>query len=235
MRIIEQLARAVAPQPLKHFLKEQRRRYLFYRLMESIVADPDSLMTARNFDYPRLTNLWGNEGWSASREYLTGCLAAAHVTRGAILECGTGLSTLLLGIIAGRTGQKVWSLEHDEAWARRIGTCLTRHGIDSVEVCVRPLRNYGSFHWYDPPLDALPTDFSLVVCDGPPGSTPGGRSGMLPVMRSHLGPGCVILLDDADRAEEQAIAAEWGRELATSIKSCGEEKRYIELRVPQVG
>ena len=148
--------------------------------MESIVADPDSLMTARNFDYPRLTNLWGNEGWSASREYLTGCLAAAHVTRGAILECGTGLSTLLLGIIAGRTGQKVWSLEHDEAWARRIGTCLTRHGIDSVE-------------------------------------------------------GCVILLDDADRAEEQAIAAEWGRELATSIKSCGEEKRYIELRVPQVG
>lgn len=28
--------------------------------------------------------------------------------------------------------------------------------------------------------------FSLIICDGPPGGTKGGRSGLVPVMRSKL-------------------------------------------------
>ena len=39
----------------------------------------------------------------------------------------------------------------------------------------------------------------------------GGR-GLLPVMRSRLGEGCAILLDDAQRPEERSVLSRWASE-----------------------
>lgn len=72
-----------------------------------------------------------------------------------------------------------------------------------------PLKDYGDFCWYDAPLESMPDSFSLVICDGPPGATKGGRYGLVPFMRDRLRSGCVILLDDAEREEERTIAARW--------------------------
>ena len=201
--------------------------------MHGIVRNPEQLFVVEDFDFSPLIYGWGNEGWSAWDEYLKGCLDAARSAPGPILECGSGLSTLLVGVIAQRMGNTVWSLEHNAEWARRLERELARYGITSVRVFVSPLHDYGAFHWYRPPLSALPADFSIVICDGPPGSTPGGRTGMLPVMRSRLAPGCVILLDDAERGQEQAIAAKWAEELGTEIRIHGTRKPYIEIRAPK--
>jgi len=69
----------------------------------------------------------------------------------------------------------------------------------------------------------MPRRFALVVCDGPPADTPGGRYGLVPVMREHLSRGCVILLDDAEREHERTIALRWQTELSTSheLIRCG--------------
>ena len=72
-----------------------------------------------------------------------------------------------------------------------------------------PLRDYGAFSWYDPPLQELPDNFRLVVCDGPPGMTKGGRYGLLPVFGSRLPQGTVIVLDDADRPSEVELLNRW--------------------------
>jgi hypothetical protein len=77
----------------------------------------------------------------------------------------------------------------------------------------------------------MPDSFPLVVCDGPPGSTKGGRYGLVPIMREWLKPGCVILLDDAGREQERAIARRWEAELGASSETLGSIKPYIEMTV----
>jgi hypothetical protein len=76
-----------------------------------------------------------------------------------------------------------------------------------------PLRSYGEFSWYDVPLEKVPPRFNLIVCDGPPQkTTPGDRYGLLPVMRDHLGPESVILLDDVVTQGRDLVLSRWLRE-----------------------
>jgi hypothetical protein len=143
------------------------------------------------------------------------------------------LTTLVLGVIADRTGNTVWSLEHSDEWGARVRRARERYRIASVHHFVTPLRDYGNFSWYAPPLAEMPGQFAMVVCDGPPGTTPGGRYGLLPVMGSTLAPGCQILLDDAARDDEKTIAARWAADLGTKFVFHGENKPYAELIVPR--
>ena len=164
---------------------------------------------------------WGNVSWSADVTYLSRVSQCSAASTGPILECGSGLSTLLLGMMAARRGTEVWSMEHHPEWFDRVKKQLARHRLP-VNLVLAPLRDYGAFTWYDPPLDRLPDRFALVICDGPPGDTPGGRYGLAPIMKERLGPGTVILLDDADREEELAIIRKWQREMGTTCEFFGE-------------
>jgi len=174
---------------------------------------------------------WGNESWSAQEGYLAGCIEHALLAKRPILECGSGLSTILIGAIAKSRGIEHWALEHSPEWAARVQKHLDEYKIDSVVLCTKPLRDYGDFSWYDPPLVSMPESFSLVLCDGPPGSTRGGRFGLVPVMRSRLGPGCIILIDDASRKEELAIAKCWQVDLGATLETIVCAEPYIKLTV----
>ena len=82
------------------------------------------------------------------------------------------------------------------------------------------------------PLESMSCDFGMVICDGPPGDTKGGRYGMLPIMSDRLRSGCVILLDDADRADEIAITKRWKKELNAKAEFIGATKSFAKLIVP---
>lgn len=157
---------------------------------------------------------WSNEGYAANLEYLEEVAKRSVRTKGPILECGSGATTILLGSLCARRQIEVWSLEHSPEWQERVSEALERNGISGVHVCSSPLVEYGEFVWYDPPLTQMPTEFSLVVCDGPPGTTKGGRYGLLPVMGSRLRPGSTILLDDAGRPGEAELIKRWESEVA---------------------
>lgn len=159
---------------------------------------------------------WGNERWTAEAPYLSEVVRAAERTEHSILECGSGLTTLMMGAIATRRGIQVHSLEHNPEWHERVSEAIDRFHLTHVTLHLAPLRDFGSFDWYDVPLDALPNDFSLVVCDGPPGVTRGGRSGMLPRMRGKMAKAFSILIDDTNRAGEGQLAQQWSRELGAS-------------------
>ncbi len=174
---------------------------------------------------------WSNEYWSALEDYLLACIGHAFTTPGPILECGSGLSTIVVGAIAKQRGVAVWTLEHDSEWATRVKNHLDRYALDSVVVCTTPLRDYGSFAWYDPPLPSMPRDFALVVCDGPPAAGKGGRYGLAPVMNGNLKTGCIILLDDADRDDEREVARRWERDLRAKAEIRGRAKPYFEMSV----
>jgi hypothetical protein len=159
---------------------------------------------------------WGNERWTAEAPYLREVVASAERARGSILECGSGLTTLMMGAIASRRGIQLHSLEHNPEWHARVSEAIEQFHLTNVTVHLAPLRDFGSFDWYDAPLAALPNDFSLVVCDGPPGVTRGGRSGMLPMMRGKLAKTVSILIDDTNRDAEGQLARQWIGELHAS-------------------
>ena len=219
------------PRQLKEYARRRHQDYVLEKSVDKFAA----LAPAEMPSAALLSDLvygWGNEGYSAEHEYLSALNAYARKMSEPILECGSGLSTLLLGIAAERNGNKVWTLEHHPEWAERMKKSLNKFGVKSVELCVAPLRKYEGFDWYDAPLERMPREFSLVICDGPPGATRGGRYGLIPVMRELLPAGCVILADDASRQDEQAILEKWAKELNTKFEISGSDKPFATMIIP---
>jgi hypothetical protein len=233
MSVLREVVKKVLPARARQAVAEWERELTFWRAMRRFLqnpgacADPDSPLLAE------LVRGWGNEDWSGLSEFLAGCIARSMTARGPILECGSGLSTLLVGAIAKKRGQQHWALESAPEWAARVQKYLRRYKLDSVVLHAMPLKDYGDYCWYEPPLASMPDKFSFVVCDGPPGATKGGRYGLVPVMKERLGRDCVILLDDAARPDESAIARRWQAELGTSFNVLGRSKPYAELVVGQ--
>jgi hypothetical protein len=189
----------------------------------SVAQEPDAILTS-------LVQGWGNALWVAQPEYLAACLQACLQSPGPVLECGSGLSTLVLAAAARQTGQPLWVLEHQPRWWQQLQGILHMYQL-SAQFPMAPLQDYGPFTWYAPPLAEMPTAFTRVICDGPPGSTPGGRYGLLPVMRERLAPDCLILLDDIERPDEQAIAARWAAELPARYHIAGQDRPYGVIQV----
>jgi Methyltransferase domain len=218
------------PNPIRSIIQGGQRDEVFQRAMVQYLKNPGACAQPGNPVLQDLIYGWGNEAWSAMDEYLAGCIEYALSTRGPILECGTGLSTLLLGAVAKRQCQSHWALEHKSKWALKVQSYLNRYKLASV-IHLKPLKNYGDFCWYDVPMNRMPDSFFLVVCDGPPSRTKGGRFGLIPIMRERLKSGCVILLDDAEREAELDIAKRWEAELDSSFNIQGKLKPYINMAV----
>ncbi len=221
--------KSVLPHRIRLFLRAAQGDFVFWRAMKRFLKDPRACTHPGNPIIIDLIHSWRNEGWTALDEYLANCIDHALTSEGPILECGSGLSTILVGAIAKRRGQTHWALEHTLEWAMQVQRYLNRYKLDSVVLSSKPLKDYGGFCWYDPPLESMPDAFSLVICDGPPDSTKGGRYGLVPIMRERLRPGCVIILDDASREQELAIARRWKDELGASFEIRGSRKPYIEM------
>ena len=216
---------------LERRVGQRFQQYLFWRSMRRFMR---AIPQSREADDPQLLSElvrgWGNS-WSAQLEFLEATLRETRHTDGPILECGSGLSTLLIGAVAQARGIRVWSLEHEPRWAERVQRYLRKYGIHSVTVCTAPIRSYGEFDWYSlTSMQSVPGKIPLVICDGPPGGTRGGRYGLVPVMLDKLRMDCTILLDDGAREEERAIAERWAQVLAGRAELIGREKPYFRIR-----
>ena len=176
-----------------------------------------------------LVRAWGNEAWSTSVPLLMAMLEWLPQTGGDIVECGSGLSTLVLASAVRRLDRRLISLEHDASWAGRVNDHLPVHMRSNVEIAIAPLKDYGEFDWYSLDAVAMPKSIGFILCDGPPGMTRGGRYGLAPVLRSRLAPGCIVLLDDTQRSEEQAIANRWCAEWSASIVHRAETFTVLSL------
>lgn len=167
------------------------------RFVRSLDAVRDRRAGAQ--DYVTLVEAWGNE-WAAAPGFLAAAAKLAPEC-GPVLECGSGLTTLVLGA----AGIEVHALEHDLGWYRRVRAALDRYGITSVRLTYAPLDESG---WYRSPFGPS-TEFGLVVIDGPPRAY--GRDGLFRVLGHAIGD-AVWLMDDADDPAQMAmIEAEAGK------------------------
>lgn len=157
-------------------------------------------------------------GWAASPDLAL--LLVDEIIRsrpGVILECGSGSSTLLMALTARQYDLplRVVSLEHDEHFAQVTRDLLTRHGVSEyADVRYAPLRASSlPDHrppWYDEDALRGVTDIGLLFVDGPPRSTGSlARLPAVPLLRERFAEQCTIILDDADRPDEQVVAERW--------------------------
>ncbi len=198
-----QKLKAFIPVPIKLAMKQA----INYVRLGACIRELKSTVTPSNGLLQKTNHAWGNESWSGDPAYLKAVCDAAAKAQMPILECGSGITTILLAIYAGSRGIKVVSLEHHQSWQEKVSKSLRRFGLPGTVLHAR-LISYGDFDWYEVP-EELTSGFGLVVCDGPPASTRGGRVGLLPVCKDRLDDSCVVLLDDAERAEEQAVLSTW--------------------------
>ena len=138
--------------------------------------------------------------------------------RGAVLECGSGSTTVILAYACRAVGEgKVFALEHHPKFASATRKMLEERGLSEwAEVVDAPLTEVsvdgGTRLWYDPA--AIPDQaFDLVLVDSPPGAVgPQARYPAMPLLFDQLTEGAMVVLDDALRPDERAIGERWAAE-----------------------
>jgi hypothetical protein len=165
-----------------------------------------------------------------SRGYLRHMATKAVNTTGDVLECGSGLSTLLLAITAGRQGNQVHTFEHDASCTKKLRHLIERYQLSNVTVHHAPIRSYGRFDWYDIPSACSSEGFNLVICDGPSKRlTDSGRYGLFPVMQERLDPRCRVIMDDSNRSIDQHVIGRWRKEHRIEVQSFGRFLQFAEI------
>lgn len=137
------------------------------------------------------------------------------------VECGCGVSTLLLAAKFRQMGAgHVYALEHDPVWAAYVRRLAAQHGVDGqITIIDAPLEDTTiggqRLHWYASAaigeVLALPR-IDVLLVDGPPmHSGRLNRAGALPTFERQLHEHALVLLDDAYRPGERAVAQRWTR------------------------
>src|SRR5688500_6707602 len=217
-------------------IKQPVKNMLLRRQLRDAIKAMSNLPEGQVPDRQQLSELitgWSNEGYAANLEYLEAVAKSSINTPGPVLECGSCATTILLSILCWRLSVEVWSREHSNEWRDRVIKALDTNGISEARVFESPLVEYGEFVWYDAPLAQMPAEFSLVICDGPPGDTKGGRYGLLPIMGDRLLSGSTILLDDAGRPGELELIRKWEAEAAfqTALVQTGASQYAVMRRL----
>ncbi len=214
------------PKKLKQSARNTIDLINFYRSINELkkISNPDDL----SIDLiHRLSVSWGNTGWSLSEQAVKDIVNLSFSVNGSILECGSGLSTIILSVLHRNNSDIViWSLEHDQKWHSKVNIWLKKLNLTNVKLIESPLIKYNSYDWYDISDLLLPTDLNLIICDGPPGSTRGGRFGAMPVLKEYLNTEFVIFLDDTCRLTENSLMNKWSELPWTSFSNIRTEKDY---------
>ncbi len=146
-----------------------------------------------------------------------------HVT---VVECGAGVSTLVISRLLQKLGGKLYSLEHDAIWRERIMTRLENEGLQHtasiIHAPLEALAEHGT-GWYrtSAVLDAIPhSGIDLLLIDGPPAYKPEesqSRHPVLPLLWDRLSKDATIFLDDVGREGERIVIDRWEKEFGLSF------------------
>jgi predicted O-methyltransferase YrrM len=141
------------------------------------------------------------------------CNDIVHGARTSVVECGSGVSTVVLArLLRERGAGTLTALEHDAHWAEMVRDLLRREDLDGVaRVVDAPLE--GDPPWYaEAALRELPAVVDLLVVDGPPANAAGQgtrRAPALPRLAHRLADGATVVLDDIARAGEREVLDGW--------------------------
>lgn len=156
-------------------------------------------------------------GWAVSPDLALYLVQLVHARQPrVVLELGSGASTLLIGKALDQMGVgQLISIEHDPVWYANTIQELHLAGLnDVVDLRYSPLIPIdiegSTFRWYDTDSVSDSETADMILVDGPPGPTgpmaryPAGR-----VLISGAKQGCLVVVDDLIREDEQTMVDLW--------------------------
>lgn len=164
------------------------------------------------------------------------CNLIVHRAPAHIVECGAGVSTVLLARLLEQCGAgRLTALEHDPGWAARVSRLLEREGLGGVAgVVLAPLADDG---WYAAEgVDRLPAAIDLLVVDGPPADRAeleAARHPALGRLEPRLAADALVVLDDIGRAGEQGVLARWEAETRWRFERLEDEAIAVGRRAQE--
>jgi predicted O-methyltransferase YrrM len=183
----------------------QRRLYAQVEALINLYRDLDGLPSL-----PALRNWALSPDTARELHALISTYRPSHV-----VELGGGASTVLLGHMkmAGQI-ERITSVEHDPVYFELTLRSLELQGLtDAVDLVLAPLDEVGvgdgQATWYSLVTDDIDA-IDLLIVDGPPASTGElARFPAVPALIGRMNPGCMIVVDDFDRADETLMVEQW--------------------------
>lgn len=130
-----------------------------------------------------------------------------------IVEAGSGVSSVVVSEWLRAVGSeaKHYALDHLKQYADETARKV-EHA--NSQVLYAPLKDYSlegkNWQWYDIAGLESVQDIDLLIIDGPPEDIQReARFPALPLLFDQLSPNAVIILDDTNRSDEQAIIKKW--------------------------
>lgn len=194
---------------LKVYLIQLHQKYVFRKYFPIFRKKLENCDEISDDLLRKIVYGWGNMGFSSEHLLAKAVIHYINHCIGPVLECGSGLSTIIMGIVAIKKNIKVYSLEHHQDWHRKISSFLAKERLNNSILYYTPLKSYESYDWYDIHDINLPKDFDLILCDGPPGQTRGGRFGLVPQLNEKIKKNAIILVDDYSRSQEKDTVEKW--------------------------
>ena len=176
-------------------------------------------------------------GWSMSPDSLLIVATLVKQSRcRAVVELGSGASTIVLGYMLARQRGRLVTVEHDRRFAASTNRLVRLHRLEKtvavLHAPLKPVARRAKRRWYDPQLlDDLPASIDLLLVDGPPGELgPAMREPAGKFLFPRLARRGVVCLDDASRAWERKTAERWRTKFNMSLALEATEKGLALLR-----
>ena len=143
-----------------------------------------------------------------------------------IVECGAGLSTILIGkLLKQLGGGHIYSLEDDERWHAVMSAAVAKENLaEYITLLYSPLEKSSESGelWYGRAaaqqiLDSV-GQIDLLIVDGPKSSVPLSRMPALPIFAPKLNYKSLIVLDDSKRENEQQVLGNWSERFNLEIE-----------------
>ena len=158
-----------------------------------------------------------------------------------IVECGSGISTILIGrMLKQLGGGHLYSLEEDANWHRVMTHAVEHDGLaDCVTLIHAPLEHHpeSGAPWYDVPsagrVYELVKRIDLLLVDGPKSVSQYSRYPALPYFAALLDESSLIVLDDSKRPAEKAVIRRWKESYNLSVEEMPGSlhgQSYVRLR-----
>jgi len=158
---------------------------------------------------------------------ITRCLRNLPIQH--VCELGTGQSTLLISRIktALHSNFEATSIEHDIAWVRELSPHIC-HKIVHAPLKPRAIQGH-QIEYYDHPSIATGPAIDFLIIDGPPANSSGShfnRMGCLELIEKRVKDDFVIVIDDAERKPEYALA----RRIRSTLRQRGCDYRESAIK-----
>jgi hypothetical protein len=139
-------------------------------------------------DFKLLAERWGNKPWAATPEFaeLAWKMALTMPKGHTILECGSGITSIVLAVAARKYGYKHIILENNEVWRNVLESWFKKLGLNS-EIVAAAYNHVKRWYNYEP------KKANFILIDGPPRDI--GADRYYP-LRQPWAKGCAVLADD---------------------------------------